>query len=144
MECKITAGEANIAYQLALAIPEFTDSLPRAKFNDRIRQTDAVILVVYVDDQPVGFKIGYQRTEGAFYSWLGAVLPSHRNLGLAKDLAFRMEAHARLLGYRKIWMKTRNRFTAMLHFAIRNGFLITAVEKAESADQNKIILEKKL
>lgn len=54
MVYKITEGEANIACQLALSIPEFSDPLPRSKYNDRIHQTDTLILVVYVDI-PIGF-----------------------------------------------------------------------------------------
>ena len=143
MNCKITEGEAEIAYHLAQSIPEFTDPIPRSKFEDRINQTDSMVLVVYLDNKPVGFKIGYRRND-AYYSWLGAILPGYRMMGLAKKLAFEMEHKAHSLGYQTIWMKTRNRFKGMLHFALRNGFQIIDLEKADRMDQYRIILEKKL
>jgi ribosomal protein S18 acetylase RimI-like enzyme len=143
MNCKITEGEAEIAYHLAQLIPEFSDPLPRAKFDNRLNQTDSMILVVYLDGQPVGFKIGYHRN-GEYYSWLGAILPAFRMIGLAKILAFEMEKRALTMGYQTIWMKTRNRYKGMLLFAIRNGFQIVDIEKADRLDQYRIILEKKL
>lgn len=143
MEHKITEGEAEIAYRLALTIPEFVDPLPREKFFDRIGQTDALVLVVYIDEVPAGFKIGYRRDE-QYYSWLGAVLPKFRKMGLARALAEEMESRARRMGYQTIWMKTRNRFSAMLHFAIGNGFQLIRIIPSEEVEDHRIVLEKKL
>jgi GNAT superfamily N-acetyltransferase len=91
----------------------------------------------------VGFKVGYQREiDGSFYSWMGGVLPDFRRRHVARLLAEAQEKWAAGHGYRRITCKTRNRHKAMLLFALKNGFRITAVEPQPDPDENRIWLEK--
>ena len=45
-------------------------------------------LIAEIENQSVGFKIGYDRfKDGSFYSWMGGVLPEFRKKGVASALA---------------------------------------------------------
>ena len=104
-----------------------------------------LIAIAYFKNKAVGFKVGYQReTDGSFYSWMGGILPGFREQGIARLLADYQENWARKQGYTKVKMKTRNRLKPMLFFALGNGFNITGVDEAESVDENRIHLEKRL
>lgn len=104
-----------------------------------------MILVAEKDQQVVGFKIGYDRyQDGSFYSWLGGVLPEYRKDSVAIQLAEEQEKWALASGFDAIRLKTRNRFRAMLIFALKNGFLIENIEIKETVENNRIILRKLL
>ena len=141
----ITIRENNLVavFEVLNAIPEF-DNLPDPELiQSRIDGKPNLVLSAHEGDRPVAFKIGYER-DGRFYSWLGAVLPSYRKLGVAGMLADRQETWARQQGYTTIWMKTRNRFPAMLIMAVRRGFRITAIIPGDPVGEHRIVLEKSL
>lgn len=125
------------------AIPEFENTPSAADIVNRVVGVPHLILTAYIDQQPCGFKIGYER-EGVFYSWLGGVLPSYRRFGIAGKLADYQESWAARHGYQKIWMKTRNRFPAMLIMAIRRGFRIKGIVPREDIREHRIVLEKSI
>ncbi len=101
------------------------------------------LLIASVENQPVGFKIGYEKSQHDFYSWLGAVVPDFRGLGIATDLMQAQHEWCRLQGYTKIQTKTQNRFQAMLLLNIKNGFEIVSTDPTDP-DGMKILMEKKL
>lgn len=128
---------------LLTALPEFEDTPDANIIRQRIGTVPHLVLTAYLDHQPCGFKIGYER-EGHFYSWLGGVLPAYRRYGIAGRLADYQEAWAAEHGYSKIWMKTRNRFPDMLIMAVRRGFRITSVVPREDIREHRIVLEKSI
>ncbi len=97
----------------------------------------------YIENQPVGFKIGYERDQNEFYSWLGGVLPEYRGLGVARELMLTQHEWCRKQGYSKISTKTQNRFQSMLILNIKNGFEIISTDPTDK-DGMKILMEKKL
>ena len=104
-----------------------------------------MILVAEKDQQVVGFKVGYDRyRDGSFYSWIGGVLPENRKDGIATQLANEQEKWVSEQGFSSIMLKTRNRFRAMLIFALKNGFLIENIEIKGNIEDNRIILRKML
>ena len=56
------------------------------------------------------------------------MLPAHRMTGLAQRLLDRQEAWAAEYGFPAVTVKSMNRYPAMLHLLIRNGYRIRAVE----------------
>ena len=96
----IEIKEANLAIlvQLSQNIPEFHNPHGLEEYQKRLKQAPYTALVAYVDGIPAGFKVGYER-EGYFYSWMGAILPKYRRLGLATKLAERQEAWAKAKDY---------------------------------------------
>jgi len=138
--------QANIAtvVQLSKQITEFKDPYEATVYQAKLAAVPHLILVAYDDDMPIGFKVGYEREKGSFYSWMGAVLPSHRRKGVAQKLAEAQEDWARKRGYPSITFKTRNYLKAMLTFAINNGFNIFKIEERKTIEEYRIWLRKEL
>ncbi len=128
---------------LSQAIPEFIDPHGAEVYRERLLSVPHLILVAEQDDKPVGFKVGYER-EGAFYSWMGGVLPGYRRLGIAQKLAKNQENWAKSQGYTTILFKTRNHHKGMLIFGLQNGFNIVGFKERESVEVHRILLRKSL
>ena len=124
-------------------IPEFDNRPDLQRIQSRLAGKPHLILSARDQSGPIAFKIGYER-DGMFYSWLGGVVPTHRNKGVASALAARQEEWARKQGYTTIWMKTRNCFPEMLIMAIGRGFRIVGFDPREDVGQHRIVLEKSI
>jgi GNAT superfamily N-acetyltransferase len=141
----IRTGTIEEIVALSGHIPELTDPYGAPVYYERLAPVPHLILLAVDAGIPVGFKVGYQREkDGSFYSWMGGVLPEYRRKHVARQLAQRQEAWARENGYTSIIFKTRNRHKAMLIFALKNGFQITAVEPMEAIEEYRIWLRKEL
>ncbi len=142
----IREGTIAECIEISEKIPEFSNgNYGEANYLQRLSNTQNLILVAEKDQQFVGFKVGYDRyRDGSFYSWLGGVLPEYRKDSIATQLANEQEKWALTRGFDAIMVKTRNRFRAMLIFALKNGFLIENIEIKENIQDNRIILRKML
>ena len=140
----IREGNIEEVVALSLSIPEFVAPHPAEEYRKRLEGVPNLVLVVESAGKVVGFKVGYAMDEQLFYSWMGAVLPEFRQLGVAKALAIWQEEWARSQGFTRIQFKTRNRLKAMLHFALGNGFDIIGVEPRETLGEYRILLQKML
>lgn len=143
MSFYIKEGNIKTIVALSKEIDEFQNPHDEGEYKKRLRGIPHLILVAYTDEQPIGFKVAYER-EKSLYSWMGAVHPNWRRRGVAKALANQQEAWARQQGYTSITFKTRNRLKPMLLFGIQNGFDIIGFEKREEIGENRILLRKKL
>lgn len=111
-------------------------------FKERIHQKeDFVIALCYSDLNLVGFKIGYKYNDSTFYSWVGGVLPSFRQNGIAKKLAQLQLKKVLEKGYTRLRTKSTNRFKPMMILNLKNGFDIIQVYTNDSG-QTKIVFEK--
>lgn len=141
----IKPGSIEEVVRVSMQIPEFHEPYRHNEYQKRLHNIPHLIAMAYVENKPIGFKVGYQKEhDGSFYSWMGGILPDFRRMGVARQLADYQEAWAREKGYTKVKMKTRNRLKPMLYFALGNGFNITKVDEAESVAENRIHLEKRL
>ncbi len=143
---RIRHGTVAECIAVSQQIPEFMDGIYDEKvYETRLFNTKSLILVALAGDMPVGFKVGYERDhDGSFYTWMGGVVPDYRQLHIARKLANAQENWAKQEGFNAIVLKTRNRFKAMLLFALKNGFCIERVEQKETIEDYRIILRKKL
>lgn len=140
----IKTGQLKAAVELSKQLPEFEDPYTIDEYATRLKE-NSLVLTAYIDDKPVGFKIGYDRfKDGSFYSWMGGILPEFRKQGVADKLADHQEKWARERGYQTIRLKTRKKHKAMLEFSSKREFVITEkipkIPKAETL----IWMEKKL
>ncbi len=103
--------------------------------------TKIYLLVAYIDETPVGFKLGYELDSQTFYSWLGGVLPAYRNLGVAADLMTKQHEWCKSNGYKKIQTKTQNRWKNMLILNLEFGFSVIGYHSSDEGGP-KIMLEK--
>ena len=133
----------NMEELLTLYTTVFEDAIVTF-FNDRITsKEDVVSIIAYINQVPVGFKIGYRYNENTFYSWVGGVLPKYRKQGIAKQLAETQEIVVKEKGYTKLRTKSMNRFKPMLILNLKNGFDIVQVYTNEKGQQ-KIVFEKEV
>ncbi len=121
----------------------FFGNAREAMFKSRIQKHSGVLaLLAYQEDIPVGFKVGYQLDNHTYYSWVGGVKKTHRNIGIASRLASLQESWVKKQGYSLLRTKSMNRFKPMMIFNLKNGFDITEVYKTSSGDI-KIVFEKR-
>ena len=139
----ISKGTIEEAFHFFSEIPEFTYPHPIEEFHKRLIDVPHLILSAYVNNNIVGMKIGYERL-GKFYSWLGAVLPTYRGLGVANSLSDYQEAWARYNRYDAIFMKTRVRFHPMLTLNLSRDYRIIGFEEKDNFEESRILMKKKL
>ena len=113
-------------------------------FKSRIHKKEGVLIILcYNSDMLVGFKIGYRYNETTFYSWVGGVLHSFRQKGIAKHLAKLQEENVITKRYSKMRTKSMNRFKPMMILNLKNGFNIVQVY-TNDIGQTKVVFEKEL
>ena len=60
---------------LSFKIPEFNSPYKIEEYKKRCAGKH-LALIAEIDNQPVGFKVGYDRfNNGSFYSWMSGVMP---------------------------------------------------------------------
>ncbi len=115
-----------------------------SRFQSKLSQKKKFhLLIASIENQPVGFKIGFERDQSEFYSWLGGVHFDYRGLGIAQDLMTQQHDWCKKQGYTKISTKTQNCYKAMLILNVKNGFEIVGTEMKENK-KLKILMEKNL
>ena len=107
--------------------PDFTD----AYLLDRLPKVTGLALVAArrADGALLGFKLGYARGEGTFYSWLGGIHPSIRRQGVGRRLMERQHAWARERGYAFVETRTRTANNAMIILNLQSGFQIVGYDE---------------
>ncbi len=142
---KVVIKEQQLADAITVSrqIPEFKAPYGVAEYKRRLAGVPHYILTAYVNGRPVGFKVGYER-EGAFYSWMGGVLPQFRWQGIGDRLAARQEQWARQEGYSRVTIKTRRKYKAMLGLLQKRGYQILRTVSQHPVEETRIWLEKLL
>ncbi len=121
----------------------FGENFDVGKFNSKLNAHTRVLYQSVFDGATlIGFKLGYAQDKDLFYSWLGAVLPSHQKLGVAGQLMKRQHDWCVSQGFSKIETRTRNRFKAMIRLNLKHGFSIVGTQAG--AGGVKIILQREL
>ena len=143
MDIQIKLGNIEEAIELHKQIPEFNVANPKKEYHDRLLGKDPIILIAYINQQKIGYKVGYNEDE-YFYSWMGGVVPGYRGIGVAAKLASTQEELVRKLSIFRIRFKTQNKFKGMLIFALKNGFSIIGTVPFKGGEGFKILLEKEL
>lgn len=142
---KIRTGSISEVVELSRKVPEFFQPHSEKIYEERLADTQHLILIAELDGNPAGFKVGYQRySHDVFYSWMGGVLNEYRRKGIATKLANEQETWAKTRGYTKVVFKTRNRLTKMIHFGLNRGFMIVDLIKKGKVGDYRLVMEKML
>ncbi|MEI8642381.1 hypothetical protein P4S68_20615 [Pseudoalteromonas sp. Hal099] len=88
MAITIKTGTIDDVTAVSKHIPELLTTIDNQTVQKRLNNKKALILVAYLEDTLVGFKIGYEQSTTQFYSWLGGVHFKYRRLGIAKSYLF--------------------------------------------------------
>ncbi|MCF2900721.1 GNAT family N-acetyltransferase [Pseudoalteromonas sp. OFAV1] len=144
MEPCYTIKPANLQDLLLVdsQIPEFDGRNTLGKLQARIADVEYLILVAFIDNEPVAYKLGYALDSNTFYSWLGAVAPKCRGQGIAQALLNAQETWVQEHNYRAIKVKSMNRFPAMLSMLIKNSYVIVGYEDRGCPQASKILFSK--
>lgn len=140
----IKEGTVNELMYIENNIPEFSSPKSYAEINEKIYARSYILLVAYVNEQPVAYKLGYAKSGSLFYSWLGAVLPEFRGQGIAKGLLLRQEDKVRARAYQAIEVKSMNRFKRMLQMLIAHDYQIVKCKQLDDGSDSKITFRKNL
>ncbi len=144
MSIRIEIGSAVDVVAISKQIPEFEQTITLERLQSWLDGVVGLILIAKLGEVPVGYKVGYQLTEDIFYSWLGGVIPEHRQHGVATSLLNYQERWVRDSGYKQIKVKSMNRFPMMLNLLISNGYKIIGIEKRVGIFERKILFVKEL
>jgi GNAT superfamily N-acetyltransferase len=138
MNITYTQGTVADVIEIDAAIPEFDNKNSKEKIEQRLAGKETLILVALEGAKKVGYKLGYALSDTEFYSWLGAVHPSYRGHGIAKQLLKQQEAWVKNNGFKSIRVKSMNRFPAMLQLLISQGYVICGYDDKGSPETSKI------
>ena len=90
---------------------------------------DLLMLLAYLADEPVGFKIGYKESRHTFYSAKGGVLEAYRRRGISRRLLDEMIVRIRRKGYRVLAYDTfPNMHPGMTVMGLVEGFRVTRAD----------------
>lgn len=143
---ELTISTASLAEIMPIyqSIPEFDKPMNSVELSQRIALQENIALIAHCKGKPVGFKLGYGLDDKLLYSWLGGVLPAYRQSGIAQRLLIAQEEWARVKGYCRLQVKTRNSFPGMLRLLIKNDYHIISLEKKGKTADYRVLLEKSL
>ena len=140
----ICEGSFQKCVDLSSKIPEFNSPYRIEEYKKRCAGK-YLALIAEIDNQLVGFKIGYDRFKnGSFYSWMGGVLPRFGRMGVAYSLANFQEKWADENGFSSIILKTRQKHDEMIAFSLNRGFIITEETQIILDEETRIWMEKSL
>lgn len=119
---------------------------PKSFFTDRIDGLESFITVAYLENNPIGYMISYDKSdnEKILYCWLAGVDHRYRRIGALTTLMEYHKTWAKKKGYTKIQIKTRNDKRAMLSYLVKNGWNFTKVEEVTPIENSSIYLEKNI
>jgi len=140
----IREGSFQECVDLSSKIPEFNSPYKIEEYKKRCAG-EYLVLIAEIDNQLVGFKIGYDRfNDGSFYSWMGGVLPKFRRMGVAYSLANLQEKWATKNEFSSILLKTRQKHDRMIAFSLNRGFIITEETHITPDEETRIWMQKSL
>ena len=123
-------------------IPEFHKKEPK-DFEERIDGKQNLVIGAYIEDNPAGYIIAYNKFEdGSLYCWMAGVNPDYRKQGLLKEMIDYMTSWAKDKGFTKIRIKTRNTRREMLAYLVKYDYDV--VDFYPHKDSNRIIFEKNI
>jgi GNAT superfamily N-acetyltransferase len=101
-------------------------------------------LVARLDDQPVGFFIGFELKPTVYFAWFYGVLPGFRRQGIASQLMDAVHSWAQQNGYESVRFECHNQHRPMLHLAIALHYDIVGIRWDPDRGENLVIFEKVL
>jgi len=101
-------------------------------------------LVAKLDDQPVGFFLGFELNPETFYAWHYGILPDAQRLGIGSQLLEAAQSWAESHGYESIRLECHNSHRPMLHMAVDLGYDVVGLRWDQDRGDNLIIFEKNL
>ncbi len=136
-------GEVGLIVDLYRQIfsPAQDEEYFRRRFQGRYNVNQFVAMV---DDQPVGFNIGFELMPTTYFCWSCGVIPDARRLGVATQLMKALEAFSTEHQYAIIRFECQNQHRPMLHVAITEGYDLVGIRWDTASANNMVVFEKDL
>lgn len=116
-----------------------------ASFMRRFRGRYNILqMIARVQEQPVGFFMGFELKPTVFFSWFYGVLPDFRRQGIASQLMDAVHDWAQQHEYDAIRFECHNQHRPMLHLSIALGYDIVGIRWDPDRCDNLVIFEKVL
>jgi GNAT superfamily N-acetyltransferase len=104
-----------------------------------------LMLLAEIDEEPVGFKIGYRENRFVYYSAKGGVLEEYRRTGIARAMMQELVDRVRPYGYRRLAFDTfPNRHPGMTVLALRDGFRVVMADYNHTYRDFRLRFEKQI
>lgn len=104
-----------------------------------------IMLLAYLNEKAVGFKVGYAESKSVFYSAKGGVLPPYRRRGIARWLLYEMMNRARAEGYSYFAFDTLpNLHHGMTVLGLSEGFEVVGAGFSDQFEDYILRFEKSL
>jgi predicted GNAT superfamily acetyltransferase len=114
-----TAKEIQAVFLKAFGVETGKDFFSRVN-----EKRSLLVILAYIGNELVGFKLGYEKHRGTFFSWLGAVSPSYQKKGIACELLRNQHLACFEAGYKEVQTEVKGGNTNMLLLNIKEGFSI--------------------
>ncbi len=101
-------------------------------------------MLARMDDEPVGFFLGFELKPRVFFAWFYGVLPDHYRHGIASQLMEAVHDWARLNDYESIRFECHNQHRPMLHLGIARGYDIVGIRWDPDRAANLVLFQKVL
>jgi len=101
-----------------------------------------LVQVARIDDDAVGFYVGYELKPNTHYTWIVGVVPEMRRAGIATQLMHAAENWAKAEGYKYMRFECDNRIRAFLHFGISYDFDVVGIRWDLDRLSNLVIFER--
>ena len=102
------------------------------------------MFVATLEQDPVGFAIGFELMPSTYFCWLCGVIKDARRLGIATQLMHALMAFAQDHEYTTVRFECQNQHRPMLHVAITEGFDLVGIRWDTNTAHNVVIFERDL
>lgn len=126
-------------HQLIFDTPDVTEVALAERFQ---AQKNGLVLLAWQSQKLIGYKIGYERKAGHYYSWIGGVHPDWRQQGIAGQMMQMQHQWCQEQAYQAIRTHTKNKWREMIILNLRHGYDIIGT-LTDEVGEPKLILEKK-
>ncbi len=116
---------------------------PSTDFEERLHEKRKLLVLVAGVDLVDGFKIGYERFRGVFFSWLGGVKTECQRQGVARALLRHQHRLCSERGYHEIQTETFADGNGMLLLNLQEGFEVYGTHLGDD-DRFRVQLRKTL
>ena len=103
-----------------------------------------LMILASMDENPVGFYLGFELKPSTFYAWLYGVVPECRRMGIASQMTDAAHDWIREREYDWVRFECQNQHRPMLHMALSRGYDVAGVRWDPDREQNLVIFEKSL
>ena len=135
--------DAKLISHIQSIAEETMGKFDKDKFNKRMQEfPNLFVQIVYDNENPIAFKLGYQVNKEIFYSWLGGVKHEYQGLGVATLLMEKQHQWALQNHFKIIKTKSKNIFRKMISLNLKFGYDIVGTE--EKKGQTSILFQKSL